>query len=374
MDNSFLRLTRSFGEAVSNENFAISKILENRFIQMLPGELFLQITNCEEDIAFAGNIKVELVNEYQEVLKDITLFFFYKEFTDINGIKQIAFEFGKIGIDFGTEELYLKISHTVSDKIWYSAPFIITDEYKEETTRFDYKHASYFKGISYDRANYFQSVRLSSFENDIDIKEELTEYTQTSGNSVSMRKIVTQISKGVFKFCNNFTFKRSVVLFSHDIIYINKYRSSNKPGLKKSDRLGTSNFFDLGYEWCPTEEYRDPVPQINVVICNLYIHDVLPDEDQGFITVNWTNSADPFNVLIEISLNNQLTWNKPDNLVLNNSKDSAIYTSPGEEHYIKLTPLCNANSVGFPIVVSFKKTGDYNSKDYNPKDYKIRKL
>lgn len=374
MDNSFLRLTTDFNEALLNENFLTSKIIENRYVQMLPGETFLQITNSQTDIAFGGNLKVELITSWQEVLQDITNLFFVDQFTDIHGIKQIAFEFGNINIDYGTQDLYLKLIHTVSNKAWFSSPFVITNDCAEETTRFDYKHKGFFKGISYDCADYFQSIRLTSFENDIDVQEETSEYTQTSGNIVSMRKISTSISRGIFRNCNNYTFKRLISLFSHDVIYINGYRSSNKPALSKSERLGATNFFPLSYEWNPTEEFRKPEPQINVIACLLTVSGISPSVADGFVTINWVNSAPPFDVLVEISLNNQLSWLKPDNLVLNETKDSAIYFSPDATHFIKITPMCSADNFGIPEIFEYRKKGDYNPRDYNPKDYNIRKL
>lgn len=257
MDYSFLRLTTDFNVALRNENFLTAKIIDNRLVQQFTDETFLQISNSPTDIAFAGNIKVELIDCAERVIQDITDVFAYDEFTDINGIKQIAFEFGNLGVDYGMKVLYLKLSHTVSDNVWYSSPFLITNYRAEETTRFDYKHNGYFKGISYDRANYYQSIRLRCFDNDIDTKEEVGEYTQMSGAIVSNRKTVSFIRKSIFNFCNNFIFNRCAILFSHDILFVNENRASNKPTMKKENRLGTSNFFALGFEWNPSNENQD---------------------------------------------------------------------------------------------------------------------
>lgn len=373
MDNSFLRLTNDFQEALLNENFLISNIIENRFVQMLPGETFLQITNSQTDIAFGGNLKVELITSWQEVLQDITNLFFYDQFTDIHGVKQIAFEFGNITKDYGTQQVHLKLTHTVSNEIWFSNPFVITNYFSQETTRFDYKHKGYFKGISYDRADYFQSIRLVSYENDIDVKEEVGQYTQESGNVVSMRKTSTLISRGLFRYCNNFVFKRAIVLFSHDIVYINRYRSSDKPVLKKSDREGSTNFFRLGYEWNPGEEFRAAIAQINVIqlICDLTVSNISVIENAGFMEVNWANSNTPFDVIVEISLNNQMTWKKPQNLVLNDLKNEAMYTSPQANHYIRITPMCSVGNPGTSIIYTYDPYGDYDLNDYNANDYHV---
>lgn len=240
-----------------NDNISGLQSMYSGFIQMLPSETFLQITNLNSDIAFGGNINIELINSCQEVLQYITDKFFYDEFTDIKGVKQIAFEFGNIGIDYYGELLYLKISHTVSDSVWYSNGFLITADQSEMTTRFDYKNENYFKGISYDRANYFQSVRLQCFKNDIDVSNETNDYTQLSGNIVSLRNIITNINKYKFYTCDFFTFSRLVILLNHDIIYINSNRISNKPQTTKGERIVDTNFFELDFESNPTEEFKE---------------------------------------------------------------------------------------------------------------------
>lgn len=318
------------------------------FVQMLPNELFLQITNLDSDIAFAGNIKVELINECQEVVLDITDSFFIDEFTDIKGIKQIAFEFGNIGIDFHLELLHLKISHTVSDAVWYSTAFLITDNLKEETTRFDYKNESYFKGISYDRANYFQSIRLTCFKNDIDVSSEGNEYTQLSGKIISLRKIITNIDKYKFYVCDFFTFSRLVILLTHDLIYINSQRISNKPQPSKGDRVVDSNFFELDFEANPTEEKRTFATQLNIIIplCEATVSGITATLSNGKMNINWTNSGIPFDVVIEINNELDLTWRKPSGLVLGIVKNSATYNDPRISHNIRITPKCYENSFG----------------------------
>jgi hypothetical protein len=258
MDNSFLKLSTDFTTAKLNENLLVSQVFENRFIQMLPNETFLQITNSNTDIAFAGNLEATLVNCAQETkfTFNVNDNFYLNEFTDIKGIRQIAFEFGNIGIDFGGELLYLKLQHTTSDKVWYSAPFVVTKINQYETTRFDYKNQSYFRGISYENQNFFQSIRLVCYDNDLDYKIEEQGYTEQNGDVVSFRQILSNIRKGTFKYCNNFIFERVITLFSHDILYVNGFRTNNKPAPKKGDRIAQSNFFQLDYEYNLGEEFK----------------------------------------------------------------------------------------------------------------------
>ena len=62
MDYSFLRLERDFQKVRINENFLTAKVIENVFVQQFPNETFLQISNSDSDIAFGGNILIELVD------------------------------------------------------------------------------------------------------------------------------------------------------------------------------------------------------------------------------------------------------------------------------------------------------------------------
>jgi hypothetical protein len=218
----------------------------NGFIQMLPNETFKQISNSPVDIAFGGNLKVELINDCQEVLLDVTDKFNYNEFTDRNGIRQIAFEFGNIGVDFYYELVFLKLTHTVSDSVFYSNGFLISDNLIEETTLFEY----------FDKPNEYQNIRLQCFKNDIDIVTDSTEYTQLSGRVVSLRKIITQVDKYKMYTCDFFTYNRLVYLLNSGFIYLNGFRISNKPQPTKGERIEDSNFFDVDFDANPTEEVR----------------------------------------------------------------------------------------------------------------------
>ena len=224
---------------------------------MLPNETFLQITNCKEDIAFANNIQVDLIDTCQNVVKNLIVNenFFYNEFTDIKGVKQIAYEFGNIGEDFYGELIFLRLKHTVSDNIWYSNGFLITENLKEETSLFIYKSEGYFKGIDYSNQPYFQRIRLTCFKTDIDPQTEAEDLTQISGNRYGLRPITTPIDKYLFYTCDFFTYNRMVALLSHPIVYINGFRANTKANdLTKGERITDTNIFDANFSANPTEE------------------------------------------------------------------------------------------------------------------------
>ena len=260
MDISFLRLVKNnFESAKQVDDIYIDGTRLKPLIQILPNtpkETFLQISNCESDIAFAGFIKVELIDCYENSLQNITSIFYFNEFTNtVTGIKQISYEFGNIITDYGQKRIFLKLTNLVSNDIWYSNAFLITNYRKEKTTKIWYKNENYFEGVPYDIQPYFQSVRLACFKFDNNYKQKRSEYIQLSGNEISLRIINTYLSKYKFDWCNFFVSDRLMRVFNHDEIYIDNYKVSNKPEITKGDRIDTSNFFELSFEANPTENY-----------------------------------------------------------------------------------------------------------------------
>lgn len=229
----------NFNNAKILDNFAISIIIRNDFLQQLPNETWFQTTNLQENIAFGGNLKAELIDCCETVVKDITENFFFNEFTDEFGIKQINFEFGNVNIDFWTKDLHLKLSHTQSDNIWYSNSFQITNYQSQLTERFDYKN---------DTDLYFQSVRFKIYKNDFDVKSEVKTYTQNSGNIISLKPTNTEITKLRMDLCDNFYFNSLVKIFNKDLVYLSGQKISDKPQIKKGERIGGSNIFILDTE------------------------------------------------------------------------------------------------------------------------------
>jgi hypothetical protein len=241
-----------------NDNIPASRTRYDGFVQMLPNETFLQITNCTADIAFAGNLQVDLIDVCGNVLLNIPVNenFFYNEFTDLNGIRQIAFEFGRLNQDFYGELVFLRLKHTASNNIWYSAGFVVTENETQETIKVRYKAEGYFRGISYERQNYFQTIRLKAFKSDDDQSTESEELIQLSGNKHNLRPVTSPIDKYKFWECNPFTYKRMIALLSHPIVYIDGFRANTSPStLTKSEREPDWNLFEVLFESNPTEEY-----------------------------------------------------------------------------------------------------------------------
>lgn len=244
MDYSFIRLSKT----EDSENPAISKINYSDCIQLATDEIYTQITNNSDGIAFDNDYSVFVVDCKNTELLDITAKVDIYEFTDKNGINQIIFSIDSIGQDFGFNPLKLKFSKTTGSDIWYSNELIITDEFLEETTRFDYKSNGYFHGISYDIIDIKQSIRLRCFFDRLDNETEVKDYYQiTRGNTISTRALFKELSHYKFSTINPFVFRRINILLIHDIIYIDTFRMTNKTNVKGSERLGFSNLSEAEF-------------------------------------------------------------------------------------------------------------------------------
>jgi len=247
-DFSFIRLDQNFEKAKSENIPAIANIGYFDQIQLHPKETYLQITNTVEGIAFDGNFAVYVIDCEGKELKNITENTAIFEFTDNKGKQQIAFEIAYINADFYKRTVFLKFVHTVSDYIWYSNAITISEYQINQTTRFDYRGFSDYYGIAYNRANYFQSIRLKCRFEVNDVESSSSKYTSINGVSVTSRMIQTEFEKYIFEGIDNFTYRRINKLLGNSVIYINGNRMTDKVTVASDDRIGNTNIYDVNFK------------------------------------------------------------------------------------------------------------------------------
>lgn len=244
MDYSFIKLSKT----IDSENPKISQINYSDCVQLLPSESYLQISNNADGIAFDNDFAIFVVDCENTSLADITTNVSIFEFTDINGVHQIAFEINFLNVDFGFQPVRLKFVKTTGSDVWFSNEILITEEAEEQTTRFDYKANDYFHGICYNIVDFYQSIRLRCFFDRLDSETEVKDYYQISkGNTISTRALLKELSNYKFVNIDPFVFKRINVLLIHDIIYIDGLRMTNKTNVKGSERLGFSNLSEAEF-------------------------------------------------------------------------------------------------------------------------------
>lgn len=269
IDYSFIRLKTSFEEAKDVQNQKIAQIVHTSPIQILPCDKILQITNLSSGIAFDGNYKAELIDCSNEVLADITSNIGIYEFTDINGVNQIAFELAYLNVDFGFNPVYLKLTHTAGNDIYYSNAFFVTSEYSEYTTLFNYKNYD-------EQVDFMKSIRLITYFDIPENDTEVTEYYQFSTqNTIASRAQYKQRENYKFDYVDRFTYERTNIMFINDVIYADEIRITNKPQLKGSERQGFSNFFES--TWNCYKNYNESYTNNLQIVEPLSIIDKSPE-------------------------------------------------------------------------------------------------
>jgi hypothetical protein len=241
-------------EAIKGDDTKIVSLPYQGFVQMLPNELFCQISNSATNISFVGGIDIDLVDCSDTVILNINNNFFYTTFTDKFGIEQIAFEFGNLNVDLGTKVLYLRITDTTNGNKWYSYNLLLTYYNVDKSTRFDYWNEGEINGIAYDLAPYHQSIRLSNCYNHTPVNEvKLSEYTRYNGKQVKSRAITTYLDKYIVENVSLFTNPRIFAMFESDMIYIDGERVEASD-FKPAERVGDTNFMSAEFIANPQDE------------------------------------------------------------------------------------------------------------------------
>jgi len=243
MNNSFLKFYKTLSEAIVTENPTVTTMPYTGFVQQKPNETFTQITNSDFDIVFVGGYSAELVNGCGEIIRDVTSYFYFDSFTDTNGIKQIAFEFGMLNTDYYSQILYIKLTDLVNSNIWYSAPITINN--KKNSIRIDYWSTKNVNGTAYDIAPFKTSIRLSDcYKTDVSDENTNKLYTTTNGLNVAYRRTTTLYDDYIFESVDEFTYRRLNSLFNLPFVYFDGKRVVLKE-IKKEPRQGDTNKFKV---------------------------------------------------------------------------------------------------------------------------------
>jgi hypothetical protein len=242
-DRAILRLLPTLAAALAVGDFPTAELNYSGFIQLSPDEIYLQTTNITGGTTMV-NPSVYLVDCQGNVVQDITLLTGVEQFTDINGDDQFAYEFAPLETDYHSKPLFLKfIDSAAFNNVWYSNGFTLTNDKLANTVRVDYKTVGYSDNLNAD-LEFYNSIRFVGFFHDLDDESTVKQYRQiTSGNEISTDPLITERNAYKLEYANAWNYRRLNRLFTADIIYIDGVRCTNKPFLKKGERLDNSNMF-----------------------------------------------------------------------------------------------------------------------------------
>jgi len=334
MDNAFLRLKPTFEQAKTIGDPRQSKNRYYDSIVLNPNETYLQITNSDVDIVFNGDYNVFLIDCFNNELLEITDKVYINEFTDIEGIRQIAFEIVKIGQTFN-QNVFLKLVHTTGSNVFYSNPFVVSDDL-EYTIRLDYGSYGVFQGTDYLNAPFVQSIRVAGQYEGLTDETENSTYIQSNSNKISQLPTLVFANAYDFNLINDFTYRALSVALKSDLVFIDQKRSTNKSVLKKGEREGNSNVYNCnGTFYFSDETYIAQfqiVPEFNVV--NFYPNGAIPLNQNQNITILFSKNVvlgvGSFKIFSEIGAL-LATLNQTNFTILNN-----LATAPLLGNYINI--------------------------------------
>ena len=374
LDKSFLRLVTDFSVAKS-ELMENSQYVYKDVIVISPNEIYAQISNSLTDIAFDDSYIVELVDCNDNAISDITDKIFINEFQDINGIYQIAFEVAPIEVDYYFKRLFFRFTHIGSDLVVWSNPFILTDYVN--SVRLDYKSYSYYQGISYDRANYYQSIRIVTFYNLPSTKETTKIYTQLNGDIRRSRTTQALEYSYNIEAIDTFTFDRLSNALNSDLVYLNGVRFKTSENVQSEDRQGVTNQFASSFkgQFEPKDNYTanyqiaPPFELLNYTPVNVYTL-------ASFPTLGSADLSRVISTLTDINIydfdTDELLYSDLVPTIMAFNFSFALPILPLGNYYITFNATSELGQVlnlvkgdwTFSIAL-----GDYSVSDYNSTDY-----
>ena len=134
-------------------------------------------------------------------------------------------------------------STIIEDIAFYSNLFITTNYNKDLTSRFDYKNSCEHYGTQYNRADYYQSIRLSTYYRNEINESERSEYHQiTTGVTVPQRNIKKYKERYLVESINTWVNKRLENLLTASEIYLDCVRTYSTTPIEFLEPEMDSNF------------------------------------------------------------------------------------------------------------------------------------
>lgn len=293
LDYSFIRLRDNFDDAKNLGESPQASICYNNQIRLSKGETYLQISNSPTSIIFNDDYEVYLVDGCENEVEDITSNVFIEEFFDNNGIKQIAWEY-ICDSDHSTRPLSFRFRNTTNNDTWYTNLVVVTEYNKELTERFDFKHFENHYGTQYERANYYQSIRLNVYyRNPIneDTREEYHEVT--TGYTSAQRNIKKRKRRYLLDAVDNWTAQRIDNMITCSSLYVDNVKMTSTNPIEFNEPEMDSNIYEgemiLNPIWNNTFTFSYQIFEgfniTSVQPSGLYTQAVIENEGRCFFTI-----------------------------------------------------------------------------------------
>ena len=249
IDYSFIKLNDSLEKAISVGDFKNTQISYYTSVQLSPTESYLQKTNSSTGIVFNLTYAVEVIDECENVLADITNNVLINQYIDAGGLPQCDIEYVNLTVDFYGRAVIIRFTNTSTSTKWYTNPIKITNKEIEKTTRFDYKNYENLEGFAYEVSPLYQSIRINAeYVKPLD-ESEVGEYYQISTkNTISTRLLEKTAHSYSSQGLDLQTYYALKKVFAHNEIYADFIRVTTNPTLKEDDRKGRTNLIPATFK------------------------------------------------------------------------------------------------------------------------------
>ncbi len=393
IDYSFIRFKDTLSDALDLGNSKLSEFNYDMQIHLSPHENYSIITNTNNGIAFDNNYKAFLIDVCGNILSEITDNILINEFThNESGLQQCKIEILALNLDYYTDLVCIMLNHNITNgKSYYSNPFLLSEYDLDETIRFDFRNYSNLDNTCYKIANIYQSIRLKGIFQKNSFTSTSESYV-SNGVSVTSKLVKLKQKSYILDMVNDFIYDRIQYLLSHDVIYLDNIRVTNKQTYENEDKL--SNSANISRNTLKVYINENDVYVYKPQIFEYF--DIISKIPSGNITLNNYNSITNNSTVFEIEYNKNITEVLA-NAELKVFKDSALFgivsvnkfSKDSNKLYIDISEL-NINSTGvyrcelnsciksntevhigiYESNWTFKiGNADYNSSDYNSNDY-----
>ena len=368
---SFLNIENSLAKAIDTNpsRYAAESVMKFDQVHLLPTQIYLQVSNNKDGIAFDENYTVYFCDRCGNRLQNVTN---YVKVNDIvvNGLPQVEIEIAPMPYDFFKKPLVLEIQNTIDNRKYYSNIFVYTNYNSHLTTQFDYLTA---------QSNKYQSISLACYYTKPNQSSESKEYTKVDGTKVNSIPIVSEFEQYIFDYMNGFNYRKLSRLLAESIVYVNGNRKTNRFTIESGDLIGDTDTFNGEFEICVNYnetfdrsfQLFEPLSVVEFIPSGSYTLDTLPSGievtfNRNIVLGSGTLRLFKDSVLFETFTETDITVTAntftidSNNITENGSyyilMDEGLITSIFGEHY----------SITNPDVWSFEVSdGEFDSNDFN---------
>jgi len=256
----YIRLENTLQKAMTYSNSPEMHLFNFEGVQLVSdANGFIQRSNAVEGIELE-NFIAYVYNSCGDLLQELATdtIQIVRVFNDrITGLPQIEWKINTVGYDFGGQLVYLDILQGANYHI-YSSPFYWTDEYKEYTSRWDYRNKPTDTMLSTQLKTFFIQP----------VDTEVKEIYSTVGNNRNVEVGGSHLEAELWRFgiSDIYAFRTFMRMRMYNLVYLNYSKCVANEAIEYPLLKGIENFSNVDfivsvdYENIFDPNYVAPIP------------------------------------------------------------------------------------------------------------------